>query len=193
MSKILIIMTHTGTWLSRVVRHFTGNTYNHVSISLKEDLSEMYSFGRRYPYNAIVGGFVQEHPNRGTFRRFKNTICQILELEVSEESYRIISDIVKRFYSERKRFGFNIRGVIKARKNVDYQTSYRKFYCSQFVKYLLVCAHIVPEDFFGSVATPQDFAKIPGTIEVYQGLLRDYPLEKKQSTNIIPEQDNGNK
>ena len=177
MPKVLIIMSHTGTILSKMIRKVTGNTYNHVSISMKEDLSEMYSFGRRNPYNAIVAGFVQEHPKRGTFRRFKNTICHILELEVSDESYAIMGDIVKRFYEERMRFKFNFLGILKARKKIDYQPTYRKFYCSQFVRYLLVCAHIVPADFFGKVVTPQDFTRIPGAKTIYEGLLRDFPLD----------------
>ena len=178
MQKILIIMSHTGTWLSKLIRKVTGNTYNHVSVSMKEDLSEMYSFGRRNPYNAVVAGFVQEHPRRGTFRRFKNTICQVLELEVSDESYGIMHDIVKRFYEERTRFKFNFLGVLKARKNINYQTSYRKFYCSQFVRYLLVCGHVITDDFFGKVVTPQDFTRIPGVVTVYEGLLRDFPLDR---------------
>ena len=176
-------MSHTGTVLSQLIRKVTGNTYNHVSISMTEDLSEMYSFGRRYPYNAIVAGFIQEHPKRGTFLRFKKTICRILELEVSDESYAIMADIIKRFSEERKLFKFNYLGILKARNNIDYQTSYRRFYCSQFVRYLLVCAHIVPEDFFGKVVTPQDFARIPGAVTIYEGLLRDFPLDHTHNTD----------
>jgi len=67
--------------------------------------------------------------------------------------------------------------VLFARKNINYQKSYRKFYCSQFVKYLLVCAHIIPEDFFGNVVTPQDFARIKRALPVYEGYLRDFSPE----------------
>lgn len=167
-------MTNTGTSVSNMIRRFTGDTYNHISISLSEDLSEMYSFGRRNPYNVFSGGFVQEHPFFGTFKRFKNTSCNILELSVSDESYTIISDIIKNFVTDRKNFKYNVKGLIKARNNVNYQKTYRRFYCSQFVRYLLVCAHIIHENFFGPVVAPQDFFKVPGVLPVYEGLLRDY-------------------
>ena len=89
-----------------------------------------------------------------------------------------MKDIIKRFYEERMRFKFNFLGVLKARKKENYQTTYRKFYCSQFVRYLLVCAHIIPDDFFGKVVTPQDFAQIPGAVPIYEGLLSDFPIDK---------------
>ena len=175
-------MTHTGTWLSNRIKHATGDMYNHVSVSLTKDLSEMYSFGRRSAYNPFVGGFVQEHPQRGTFKRFKNTVCKILELKVTDESYRIIKDIIKYFYEERNRFKFNFIGILKARKNINYQKSYRKFYCSQFVRYLLVCAHVIPGDFFGPVVTPQEYSQLPNAKPIYEGLLREYPIESEDAS-----------
>lgn len=179
MKKIYLVMTHTGSVISNLIRKHTGNMYNHISISLKEDLSEMYSFGRRHPYVFFYGGFVIETPRGGTFKRFKHTIANVLELSVPDEAYSIISDCLDRFIAERKRFKYNILGILKARKNINYQKSYRKFYCSQFVKYLLVCAHIIPEDFFGEVVKPQAFAEIEGATVIYEGLLREYDAKKR--------------
>ena len=183
--KVYIIITHTGTYMAKLVRHATGHKYNHVSISMKSDLSEMYSFGRRHPYNSLVAGFVQEHPFKGTFKRFKKTTCQIYEVSVSDESFTIMQDIIHRFYEERLRFKFNFIGLIKARKKINYQKTYRKFYCSQFVRYLLTCAHVIPEDFFGDVVTPQDFAKLPDSALIYEGLLSEYldTLPKVQTSD----------
>ena len=167
-------MTHTGTTFSKIIRKHTGNTYNHISISLKEDLSEMYSFGRRNPYIFFYGGFVIESPTHGTFKRFKNTTAKVCELEVVDHAYEIISDCITDFISEKKRFGYNFRGIWKARKKINYQKTYRRFYCSQFVNYLLVCAHVIPEHYFGEIVTPQDFASIEGANPIYEGLLREY-------------------
>ena len=74
MKKIYIILTHTGTILSRIIRHWTKDEFSHISISLDKDLEEMYSFGRLNPYNAFVGGFVREGLDKGTFARFKKRI-----------------------------------------------------------------------------------------------------------------------
>ena len=71
MKKIYIILTYTGTILSKIVKIYTRRENSHVSISLNEDLTKMYSFGRLNPYNPFSGGFVHEEIDKGTFKRFK--------------------------------------------------------------------------------------------------------------------------
>ena len=46
MKKIYIILTFTGTALSRIIKLTTRVEFAHVSIALDEELKEMYSFGR---------------------------------------------------------------------------------------------------------------------------------------------------
>lgn len=50
MKKIYIILTFTGTALSRIIKFATKVEFAHVSIALDEELNEMYSFGRINPY-----------------------------------------------------------------------------------------------------------------------------------------------
>jgi len=185
MKKIFFVLTQTNTYVSRIIRHYTGDTYNHISIALEEDLSEMYSFGRRNPYIFFYGGFVVENPMKGTFKRYPRTLCKVLCLPVEDDSYQTISDLIQRFASEKKSFKYNIRGIFKARKNINYQKSYRKFYCTQFMKYLLVCAHVVPESFFDEVVAPEHFMKLPDVTVLYEGLLRDYASQFTPTTQQI--------
>lgn len=79
--QIFIVITQTGTMLSRILKRITGAEYNHASLSLSRDLTRMYSFGRRHPYNPFWGGFVIESPHAGTFRRFSDTTAIILAVE----------------------------------------------------------------------------------------------------------------
>ena len=187
MKKIYLVMTHTGTSFSQMIRRHTGHTYNHISISLKEDLSEMYSFGRLNPYIFFWGGFVIESPKKGTFKRFFKTIAKVLEVPVDDESYSIIEYYINQFIADKKTFGYNFLGILKAMNNVNYQKSYRKFYCSQFVNYLLVCAHVVPENYFGSIVKPEDFCRIQSAKVLYEGLLREYNAEIFHSLNLLTE------
>ena len=48
--QLYIVISQTGTLLSRILKQITGAEYNHASISLSRDLERMYSFGRRHPY-----------------------------------------------------------------------------------------------------------------------------------------------
>ena len=77
MQKVYIVLTHTGTLLSNLIKLYTKNDYSHVSLAFDQELNEMYSFGRLYTYNAFIGGFVREYLNKGTFKRFKknHNIC----------------------------------------------------------------------------------------------------------------------
>lgn len=86
--KIYIVLTYTGTILSRIIRVYTKAKYCHVSLALDEDLNEMYSFGRLNPYNPFIGGFVHERINIGTFKRFKNTEALICSLELTDRQYK---------------------------------------------------------------------------------------------------------
>ena len=45
MKKLYIILTHTGTILSKIIRYLTKDEFSHVSIALDADLEKMYSFG----------------------------------------------------------------------------------------------------------------------------------------------------
>ena len=85
--QIFIVISQTGTVLSRILKRVTGAEYNHASLSLSPDLKKMYSFGRRHPYNPFWGGFVIESPHAGTLRRFSNTTAVILAVEITEERY----------------------------------------------------------------------------------------------------------
>ena len=60
MKKVYVILSYTGTILSKIVKAFTMKQYSHTSISLDENLKQMYSFGRLNPYNPFIGGFVHE-------------------------------------------------------------------------------------------------------------------------------------
>ena len=88
--KIYIVLTYTGTILSKAVKVYTRKKYSHISIALDKELKEMYSFGRLNPYNPFIGGFVHESINSGTFKRFKNTTTRIYSLNVSDKQYEKI-------------------------------------------------------------------------------------------------------
>ena len=70
MKKIYIVLAHTGTILSRIIKMRTGAEYTHSSIALDKNLEQMYSFGRKYSYIAFIGGFVREGASFGTYKRF---------------------------------------------------------------------------------------------------------------------------
>ena len=171
MKKIYIVMTQTGTLLSRVIKIYSGCEYAHVSISLDKNLDQMYSFGRLNPYNPFWGGFIHEKVNSGTFKRFKNTIAGIEELEITDEEYDNIKNIIKRMEERINPYRFNILGLILVGFNIKYEME-DHFYCAEFLKYLFEECNI--ENNLPRLVAPDDFKNIKGIKYIYKGKLSEY-------------------
>ena len=182
MKKIYIILTHTGTLLSKIIRKWTKDEFTHVSIALDEDLNQMYSFGRLHPYNPFWGGFVKEGIHTGTFKRFKKTEAFIYSLDITQEQYIMIKNEIKRIEEHKAEYYFNILGLLAVGFHKKIQPKH-SFYCAEFVKYVMDRANIntnLPE-----VAKPEDFKKIEGVQEIYAGLLRKYHSPKLDVAELI--------
>lgn len=173
MKEIYFILTHTGTAISRIVKLYTKNEFSHVSISLDKELKEMYSFGRKKPYNPFNGGLVHEHIDSGTFKRFYKTKCKVYSLKVTDKQYDIICKKINDMYKKKDIYKFNIIGLFEVSINKKYiKENY--YYCAEFVKYLLEQANIKND--LPYIVKPEDFKSIDNINEIYSGYLRDYKI-----------------
>ena len=176
MKKIYFVLTNTGTILSRIIRAYTKDEFAHVSISLDSELQQMYSFGRLHPYNAFIGGFVHEYIDKGTFKRFYNTNSKIYELEIENEQYECLKQIIIDFQSNKEKYKFNLIGLLAVGFNIKYQKD-NKYYCAEFIKYATEESGIRLD--LPDLVRPENFKDIQGKKEIYQGLLREYKPEKE--------------
>ena len=173
MHKIYIVLTYTGSLLAKIVRGYTGKEFSHVSISLDENLDAMYSFGRLNPYNPFIGGFVQESPDYGTFKRFSKTKTKIYSLEVNDEQYKQITEIIEDVSANRNCYHFNVLGLFAVAFHLKIRKE-KAFYCAEFVKYVLDCSSLnidLPE-----IVKPNDFTGLQGLKEIYSGMLSEYKM-----------------
>ena len=170
MKKIYIILTYTGTILSRIVKIYTRREYSHVSISLDSNLNQMYSFGRLNPYNPFIGGFVHEGIDRGTFKRFKKTKTKIYSLEIDEEKYDKLESIIENIQNSKNLYKFNLIGLIAVALNIKIKRE-KCFYCAEFVKYVLEQSQVLE---LPDIVKPEDFENVNGLNEVYKGMLKEY-------------------
>lgn len=176
--RIYIIISQTGTVLSKLLRIVTKKDYNHASISLKDDLSLMYSFGRVNPYNPFIGGFVIESTDFGTFKRFYNTKVIVLALDVSEELYQQMNDELETMYECKYTYGYNYLGIYLAALKIKRQKK-NCYYCSEFVREFLIKYQIIGSQNFEGIVHPMDFMKIPDSVDLYSGKLIDFCNERK--------------
>lgn len=171
--KIYIVLTYTGTILSKIIKGYTRAEYCHVSLALDENLDEMYSFGRIHPYNPFIGGFVHEGINIGTFKRFKNTKALIYSLEIDEIKYEKIKNLIKKFEYKKDLYRFNTIGLFASGFNIRIKRK-NYFYCAEFVKYLLDESDIETE--LPEIIKPIDFKEIDNLDLKYSGFLKNYSI-----------------
>ena len=182
MKKIYIVLTHTGTILSKIIKGFTKDEFSHVSIALDIELKEMYSFGRLNPYNPFWGGFVHEYIDKGTFKRFYKTRAKVYSLDVTEEQYKLIKSNIEQIQNNKENYKFNIIGLFAAgfHKKIGKEKS---FYCAEFVKYVMEKSDIKID--LPDVVKPEDFKDIKGLQEIYEGLLRKYQSPRINVAELI--------
>ena len=171
--KVYIVLTQTGTILSRILKRVTGAEYNHASISLDNNLSLLYSFGRIFPRVAFIGGFVKESPYFGTFKRFRNTDAIVLGFCVDEEKYEALREYLEYMYEHRKEFHYNYSGLFLAMFRKHHQAE-NCFTCSEFVEYIIRRFDLLPLENFPKIVKPIDFLNSYGDYAIYRGKLKHY-------------------
>ena len=103
---IYLVFSATPYRIGKLIRQFTGEAYNHVSIALDQDLTEMYSFARRYYRTPFLGGFVKE-----SFSRYhvngNHTDIRICKLPVTLEQYRSLETLLTNMFEKREDYLYN--------------------------------------------------------------------------------------
>lgn len=170
---LFILLTDTGTWLSSTIKFVARTPLNHVSISFDEDLTELYSFGRKNLYNPISGGFVTEDITGGVYYRFKETKCKILRLKVTSNQYDSVKNDCKLFYENKNNYSYNFIGLFCLLLKIPIKRE-NKYFCSEFVSELLENNGIHNFKKPSYFVTPHDFNLQPVMEKLFEGSLREY-------------------
>ena len=75
MKTIYILLTRSGTLLSKLVYAATGASYTHASMAFDAELSCLYSSTRKNGYTMFPAGPSKEYLNKGVFRLRDNAPC----------------------------------------------------------------------------------------------------------------------
>ena len=176
-NSIYVVISQTGTVLSRILRMITRREYNHASISFCNDLNIMYSFGRNNPYNPFWGGFVKESASFGTFKRFSGTKVIVLKLETKEDTYVNMKKCVEEMAANPQNYRYNYLGLCIAALRIKI---HRKncYYCSEFVRDMLLKFDVHGADKLLGIIHPMQFLEIPHAQTVYSGKLCEYSYKE---------------
>jgi len=183
MRSVYVVLTRTNTIISRLIHFFTRDEYTHAAISLDMELKHMYSFGRIWTYYPFYGGFKHEFIDKGAYRFSKILPGVIIELNISEEKYSKMLEILNQFISNPKNYKYNYFGLINNYIKKESYCDYR-FLCSEFVYYVLNESQIINFNKPRNLIRPQDFLSLEGKI-VYRGDLRRLNTVTYRNNDLI--------
>jgi len=172
--KGYILLTDTRSVLTRLIRLYTKEPYNHASIAFDPELSEVYSFGRKSERNPFIGGFVRENMKSRLFAEAK---CAIYSFEVTEDQLDRMKDYIRDLAEKKNEYRYNFIGLFGFLLNRPIERK-RAFFCSEFVASvltegdLMVCYKPI------SLIAPRDLQELANLQLVYEGSLFDYKINR---------------
>ncbi len=182
MKKIYIIVSNSGSIVSKFLRLFLHEKYVHVTISLDEYLKEAYSFGRKFTYSPLPGGFINEMYEKRC-KHFNKSESKIYELKVSNKQFNNLKDNLKQEYiNNKKKYKYNIIGLYYIYRNKVHHRDFR-LVCSQFCSKILIDCDIVNFEKDYSLIRPTDFLNIKEALLIFEGKTMDYINYKKNFVN----------
>ena len=173
MKKIYILLMHTNTLPSKVVKAFTKYEYSHVAISLTRDCYTTYSFGRRKLYNILNGGLTVQKKNGEFFAKFNKTICKIYEVEVTYGQYKKVREIITKMTTNIDDYKYDFIGIVPRFFGIPI-TFKNKFVCSYFVAEVLKRANICKFEKKTCLMVPKNFENLNGLKKIYSGSYVEY-------------------
>ncbi len=170
MKTIYILLTRSGTLLSRVVELITGEPYTHASVSFDEGLQPLYSSARKNGETMFPAGPTTEVFHRGFYCRHRNIACALYSLEVEEEAFDTARLRAQTLAACGDDYSFNILGLILCQLGIPFHPR-NKFFCSQFVAEVLHGALELPKD--TSLMKPMDYTRLPQLRCRFRGRLQE--------------------
>lgn len=170
--EIYIILSRTGTTFSNIIALFTQKPYSHVSISLDNSFTKMFSFGRKIPEKVLPAGLVEENLYDGVFAMFPKSRCLVYKVPITEKQFNHIQDEIDNFFENKDQYKYSILGTVTAYFNKPHKRE-NYYFCSQFVSELLINSGVYVTDKLPEVIKPMDLLEIENKTFVYEGLINE--------------------
>lgn len=170
--SIYILMSYTGTSLSRLVKFFTNKPYTHVSIALDPELTNLYSFGRKKLHLPFIAGFIKEDIHDGIYSIYNNTTCQVQKIDITKRQYQSVCQNIT-FFEQKKYTSYNFLGLfgVLFKRPIIHRNTY---FCSEFVATVLLNANIHLVHKNPALVEPSDFLQCEKSTLFYKGHLNQF-------------------
>lgn len=171
---VYVVVMHTGSVVSTVIKKATGDLYSHASISFDPSLTNMYSFGnKRIKGKAFANGFKKEDIHNEFFSS-RNIPYAMYMIPVTKEELVAMKKRLDYFVKNENKFSFDMIGLVKIFFGIA-DNPENRYFCSRFVMDVLNAGR--PADPYTqeeSLVKPQDLAETNFARYVMGGYLKDY-------------------
>lgn len=172
--KIYVLLTSFPDAGSKMVGFMTNSIYTHVSLGLDEDLNTFYSF--------VWNGFIVEKITKYIRPDRKPYPCELYEMKITEEKYRIVKKILLEFVENRHKYSFARAGLIFGLMRMPLIQK-RKYFCSQFIADVFKRSKVIHLKKNSARYFPRDFGKLPEMSLAFKGnllgMIKMYKLLQK--------------
>jgi len=165
--KIYLLLTDTGSMLTRIIKLFTRKKYNHVSLAFDAELADTFSFGRKKANNPFIGGFIHEDVTSDFYSQAK---CAVYSLAVSEEQAAVMKGYVSSFENDKEKYHYNLLGLLPALFDKVWDRE-NYFFCSHFVSTVLVEGDVLQANKPVALMRPTDVLEALPFVPMYEGVL----------------------
>lgn len=166
--NVYVVLTSTKSKFGKVIRTFTGEQYNHLSISLNNDLSDLCTFGRRKYTTPLNAGFIYEKLEYFTLNKYNNINVKVYKIPVTDDQYKKLKNNIASIANDDE-YMYNLFSALTYPFIGGFYT-YKAYTCVEFVASVLDEVGIVELDRTCSI-TPNEYGNMLEKYEYYSGNL----------------------
>lgn len=180
---IYIVISYTGTLMSKIIKFVRHSQYAHAGLSLDSDLRAISTFQLSKEWKGFANDSLDKY-----IKENSEASIMVLALFVDYNTKYKIDMIIKDFISKQEKSKYNVKNLFNVllNKSVDNDSENLYLICSQFVDTVLKLANIKLFNKSSNLVEPEDFKEVannPKVYKVYEGLARKY--NEKEVEDII--------
>ena len=185
MKSIYILLTKSNTYISKIKKLATNDTYTHASISFDDTLQPLYSFSRFQINMPLPAGLHMEPFDSGFFHKYPYLPCALYELKVEDEVYEHAKAEVDGMMAVSSLYHYNIMGLIFCRFNIPWKRKFH-YFCSEFVSEILKKSNALTLPKEPSLMRPGDYTKMSNLTCLFEGELYDLIAMRANALQAVP-------
>lgn len=180
---LYILLSQTGTKVSRCIKLFTRKPYNHASVAVDLSLEELYSFCRNDCRHPLPATFNREIVGSGTFGMFHTIPCEIYAIPITSAEKQKFRQYIEYLKASRSLYSYNLLGLCTTFLHIRW-TRKKKMHCAEFVANVLQYVGVKLSK-QPSLYTPDDLRYVQDALLVYRGELNHFYQVSAQHASVF--------